>query len=236
MQEFIPTALGITPIRIGVLLVIVLTALGGCSDRGDFDRHSPSLVSRTYAKALGSIRQFAGEREDYDLPFTAAEDAMRNRVADLLSIRRSGVISQSIRARNGDGYMHIAAITEDIRVERQRFADFVEAARKTMQIDDARAARLAGLDALTARRQASLARERRRQNDRLIRDGVRSMRARSRQYDRIIRRLPVEWPEVPLQEIRNAHEELHEDVVRFHGEIDRHAHMRLGRVAQNAFK
>ncbi len=203
-------------------------SLGGCSDQGDLGRHSPSLISTTTTASLNKVRRLLGEEEDYDLPFTAAEDALRSRARDMLAVRYAGLVSQTVPALHGDGFLRVAAIIEDLKVDRQRFAGFVQAARKVMQIDEARYERLAGLDALTARRQASVARKRRARNDELIRNGVRGMRERSLRYRQFMTRLPVEYPDVPLDELQAAFEEFHEDVVRFHAQIDRRAHRLLG--------
>lgn len=216
--------------------ILILLPLGGCSDQGDLGRHSPSLVSQTYTGALNKTKIFLGEDEDYDLPLTAAEDALRTRARDMQSIRYAGIVGQIIPARNGDGFLHVAAIMRDVEVDRQRFKRFGEAARKTMHIDDVRHERLAGLDALTARRQFSVATARRGENNRLIRSGGRAMRKRSRRYRQVLERLPVEYPQVPLASLQAVHEDFHEDVVRFHAEIDQHAHMQLGRPARASLK
>ncbi len=215
---------------------LVLSGLAGCSDRGDLGRSSPSLISQTYTGGYNKARQWLGEEEDYDLPLTAAEDALRMRARDMEAIRYVGVASHVAKSYTGDGYAQVAALTQELKVDRQRFADFVEAARKVMQIDAARSRRLQGLDALTTRRQLSVSLRRRGLNDRLIRNGVRAMRFRTKAYKKLLRQLPVERPEVPLTELRQAYEDFQEDVVRFHGEIDQRAHNRLGRTASTSFK
>lgn len=208
----------------------------GCSDRGDLGRHSPSLVSKVYTGTLAKAKDYLGEDVDADLPLTAAEDALRSRSQDMQSIRYSGVISQIVRAPGGDGFSRVAAMTQDLRVDRQRFASFVEAAGKVMQIDNARRTRLKGLDALTARRQSSMVAERREINDKLIRNSVRAMRERSDNYRQNLQLLPVELPNVPLTELQTAHDDFHEDVVRFHAKIDQRAHGQLGRNAKVSLK
>jgi len=219
-----------------VSAVLVLTILAGCSDRGDLGRSSPSLISKAYTGGYNKARQWLGEEEDYDLPLTGAEDALRMRAHDMEAIRYIGVASRVVKTYTGDGYAHVAALTQDVQVDRQRFAGFVKAARKVMLIDEARSRRLQGLDALTTRRQLSVSLRRRALNDRLIRDGVRAMRFRTRAYKKLLRQLPVERPEIPLYELREAYEDFQEDVVRFHGEIDQRAHNRLGGSARASFK
>ncbi len=208
----------------------------GCSDRGDLGRHSPSLISKTYTSTLAKAYEVLGEPEDYDLPLTAAEDALRLRAQDMASMGTSGVISQIVRPLHGDGFSRVEAITEDLKVERQRFGRFVEAARQVMRIDQARARVLEGLDAIAARRQKSVAVERRGRNDQIIRQSVRTMRERSLDYQELLKALPVEYPDVPLRELQNAYEAFHEDVVRFHAEIDKYAYMKLGRGRQKSYK
>ena len=221
---------------IPLALTLVMIIAGGCSDRGDLGRHSPSLVSKTYSSSLAKAKALLRQDEDYDLPLSAAEDALRSRAQDLQSIRYGGVVSQIIRPKSGDGYARVSAITQDLKVERQRFSLFVVAARKVMQIDEARKSRLTGLDALTARQQSAIAKRRRAANDRLIRNGVRSMRERSDEYRLVVRRLPVERPQIPTEELQVAYEELREDVVQFHAEIDHHAHVRLGAKSAGSYK
>jgi len=216
--------------------VLALSGLAACSDRGDLGRSSPSLISKTYTGGLNQARQWLGEEEDYDLPLTAAEDALRKRADDMEAIRYIGVASRVVKTYTGDGYSHVSALTQDLHVDRQRFADFIAAARTVMQIDEARNRRLQGLDALTARRQLSVSLRRRGLNDRLIRNGVRAMRFRARAYKKLLQQLPVEWPQVPLNELQDAYEEFHEDVVRFHGEIDQRAHNRLGQKLSSSYK
>ena len=215
--------------QLSFLFVVTTLALAACSDRGDLGRHSPSLISRTWTGSLDRARLFLGREEDYDLPLTAAEDALRIRARDMQAISYSGLISQVIPARSGDGFYRVQALIEDLKVERQRFDRFCVAARKVMKIDDARRERLAGLDALTARRQQAVARERRGENDRLIRNAIRLMRRRSGKYRQLLARLPVELPQVPLAELQGAHEAFHEEIVRCHAMIDQHAHRWLGR-------
>lgn len=217
-----------------LFLLLTPLILGGCAE-GDLGRHSPSYVSKTVFGALNKARQFV-DAEDYDLPLTAAEDALRRRAKDLYSIRHVGIISQAIPARSGDGYSVVASIITDLKVERQRFARFVMAARKVMRIDDLRRERLAGLDALMARRQSVVATERRARNNWLIREGVRTMRERVEEYREVIMRLPVEYPHVRLRELRAVHEDFQEDVFQFHSEIDERAHMQLGRGARSSYK
>ncbi|MCF6198083.1 MAG: hypothetical protein L3J67_01580 [Hyphomicrobiaceae bacterium] len=218
----------------------VLSGLAACSDRGDLGRSSPSLISKTYMGGLNKARQWLGEEEDYDLPLTAAEDALRKRARDMETIRYVSVATRVAKTYTGDGYSHVSTLTQELHVDRQRFIDFIAAARKVMQIDEARNRRLKGLDALTARRQMSISLKRRGLNDRLIRNGVRTMRARARAYKKLLRQLPVEWPQVPLAELQDVYEDFHEDVVRFHGEIDQRAHNRLehlkGQKLSSAYK
>lgn len=211
-------------------------SVAGCSDQGDYGRHDPSLFSKTYTSSMGSVRHYLGEEQDYDLPLTASEDALRTRALDMASIQYVGVAAQIIPAHNGDGFSHVAAIIEDVKVDHQRFSRFAEAAKKVMAIDEARAARLKGLDALTARRQSSAADERRGRNNLLIRDGVRAMRERSTDYRELLVQLPVERPQVPLGELQSAYDAFHEEVVLFHGEIDQRAHMRLGQNGKPSVK
>ena len=218
-----------------ILSVALLFGIGGCSDQGDLGRHSPSLLSKTYTSSLVRAKEFLGE-DHYELPLTAAEDALRSRTGDIQSVTSGGVISQIVRPLSGDGYSYVAAIIQDLKVDRQRFDGFTQAARKVMQIDDARAERLSGLDAITARRQRALVEKRRGRNDLLIRNGVRAMRLRSDDYQKNLKQLPIEYPDVPLEEIEEAFELLHEDVVRFHGEIDQHAHQRLGKSGRASLK
>ena len=222
-------------LRFSTLAVFMALGFSGCSDKGDLGRHSPSLLSKTYTGTLARAKEYLGE-DHYDLPLTAAEDALRSRVRDIQSFASSGVITQIVRARSGDGFSYIEALTQDLKVDRQRFSEFIEAARKTMQIDDARDVRLQGLDAITARRQLAVVMKRRQRNDLLIRNGVRAMRLRSDDYQKTLRQLPVEYPDIPLEGIEAVYELFHEDVVRFHGEIDQHAHKRLGRSHRAALK
>ena len=210
------------------LLALLSIGISGCSNQGDYGRHDPSLLSKTYTSTLSTAQHFLGEERDYDLPLTASEDALRTRADDLRSIPFAGVLAEVVPPSGSDGYSHVAAITENLKVDHQRFGSFVEAARKVMQIDEARANRLEGLDALTARRQLHAATERRGRNDLLIRNGIRTMRERSAKYRQTLLHLPVEQPDVPLGELQAAYEAFHEDVVQFHSEIDQRAHMKLG--------
>ncbi len=218
------------------LLAVMAFGIAGCTDQGDYGRHDPSLFSKTYTSSIASVRHYLGEEQDYDLPLTASEDALRTRAYDMASIQMIGVVAEIIPARGGDGFARVAAIIEDVKVDHQRFLHFVEAARKVMAIDEARAIRLKGLDALTARRQSFAANERRGRNDLLIREGVRAMRERSTKYRELLVQLPVERPEVPLGELQSAYEGFHEEVVLFHGEIDQRAHMRLGESRKKSMK
>ena len=225
------------PIRIFIaLLGLCLPVLTGCANQGDLGRSSPSLLAKTYVSGLNRARHLLGEEEDYDLPLTAAEDALRVRHDDLLALRLAGVVGRVIRAHRGDGFAHVEALIEDLRVDHQQFLAFVTAARKVMRIDEARHRRLADLDALGARRQLLRVRQRRATNDGLIREGVRAMRLRSQAYERLLRDLPLEWPNVPLDELRDAYEKFHEDVVLFHGEIDRRAYEKLGQSDHISYK
>jgi hypothetical protein len=212
-----------------LLSFLIASATGGCSDRGDLGRHSPSLVTKTYTGAFSKAREFLRVDDDYDLPLTAAEDALRSRAEDLQAISYAGVLAEIVRPPGSDGFSRVEAIVQDVRVDRKRFAGFVEAARQVMLIDDRRHTLLKGLDALTARRQYGIAVKRRGQNNQLIRDGVRTMRERSKNYAETLKYLPVEWPDVPLARLQDAYEDFHEDVVRFHAEIDQKAHMKLGK-------
>ena len=218
------------------LLAVIAFGVTGCSDQGDYGRHDPSLFSKTYTSSIASARHYLGEERDYDLPLTASEDALRTRALDMAAIQYIGIAAQIIPSPDGDGFSHVAAIIEDVKVDHQRFSSFVEAARKVMQIDEARADRLHGLDALTARRQSTAATERRGRNNQLMRDGVRTMRERSKTYRELLVQLPVERPDVPLGELQTAYEAFHEDVVQFHGEIDQRAHMKLGQSARSSTK
>ncbi len=218
------------------LLAAMAFGIAGCSDQGDYGRPDPSLFSKTYTSSIASVRHYLGEERDYDLPLTASEDALRIRALDMASIRNIGIVTQFRPAPSGDGFARVAALIADVKVDHQRFSHFVEAAKKVMAIDEARADRLRGLDALTARRQSLAANERRGRNDLLIREGVRSMRERSAEYREQLMHLPVEWPEVPLGELQSAYERFHEEVVLFHGEIDQRAHLRLGDSARQSRK
>ncbi|MCP4934283.1 MAG: hypothetical protein GY927_08790 [bacterium] len=218
------------------LLVVMALGVAGCSDRGDYGRHDPSLFSKTYTSSIASARRYLGEEQDYDLPLTASEDALRTRALDMVAIRRTGVVAQIIPARSGDGFAHVAATIEDVKVDHHRFSRFMEAAKKVMAIDEARAGRLKGLDALMSQRQAFAVVERRGRNNLLIRDGVRLMRERSTQYRELLVQLPVERPEVPLGELQSAYDGFHEEVVLFHSEIDQRAHMRLGQNGKQSAK
>ncbi len=219
-----------------ILLEAMAFGIAGCTDQGDYGRHDPSLFSKTYTSSIASARHYLGEEQDYDLPLTASEDALRTRAYDMASIQMIGVAAEIIPARDGDGFARVAAIIEDVKVDHQRFLRFVEAARKVMAIDEARAIRLKGLDALTARRQSFAANERRGRNDLLIRDGVRAMRERSTKYRELLVQLPVERPEVPLGELQSAYDRFHEEVVLFHGEIDQRAHLQLGESRRKSMK
>ncbi len=215
-----------------LLLTSIAFGFSGCSDRGDYGRPDPSLLSKTYTSSIASARHYLGEEQEYDLPLTASEDALRSRALDMASIQYAGVAALVILPRTGDGFSYVAAITQDVKVDHQRFSSFVEAARKVMLIDEARADRLMGLDALTARRQDFAATQRRGRNNLLIREGVRAMRERSAQYRTLLVQLPVERPEVPLLELQTAYDRFHEEVVLFHGEIDQRAHMKLGQTGK----
>ena len=210
------------------LLVVIAFGVAACSDQGDYGRHDPSLFSKTYTSSLAAAHHYLGEEQDYDLPLTASEDALRTRALDMASIPFAGVAAQNPVPMGGDGFAHVAAIVHDVKVDHQRFSSFIEAARKVMQIDEARADRLKGLDALTAKRQLFAATQRRGRNELLIREGVRTIRERSNTYRELLVQLPVERPDIPLGELQTAYEAFHEDVVQFHGEIDQRVHMRLG--------
>ena len=194
------------------------------------------MITRAVAKTYDVAREFVGEEKDYDLPLTASEDALRNRVANLGTIGLVSLLSETAPALGRDGFSRVGSMTDDIKVDHQRFTSFVEAANNVMRIDEARESRLRGVDALTARRQAKLVAERRERNNRLIRNGVRSARERSEQYREILMGLPVEYPDVPLEELQIAYEAFHEDVVRFHAKIDQLAHMKLGASDKSSLK
>jgi hypothetical protein len=212
------------------MLALFAPVLGACSDMGDLGRRSPSLLSRTYDDAAAAAQRMAGLEESYDLPLTAAEDALRTRHEDLRALARASLVSRMLRKVRGggeDGFGHIEALTGDIEVERERFGMFVKAARRVMLIDAARLHRLEGLSAIKAARQRRAVRARARENSGLIRHGVRLMRRHVGLYRRHLAALPIEWPDVPLAGIESAFDKLNNDVIGFHAELDEKAYQRL---------
>lgn len=223
------------PVR-QILILALLPALAACAAEGDLGRHDPSLVTTTYATVAGEVRERLHFIQDEELPLTAAEDALRDRAADLVAISRVGMPAERVRPRRGDGIARIEAFRDDIEVDTQRFRRFMRAADKVMQIDDARERRLRGLDALAATRQREAVKRRRWRNAELIRNGVRLMRERAEGIKYELKRLSVARPDVPLDEVEEAYEVFNEDVVRFHARIDQSDYLRLGEGGKGRYK
>jgi hypothetical protein len=173
------------------------------------------------------MRRLAGLEESRELPLAAAEDALRSRAADLKTLSRNSLISRFVKTPSGDGLAHIEALTNDLGVERERFSMFVKAARRVMLIDAAREKRLAGLSSIDAARQRRGVRARMAENESIIRGGVRLMRRRVGLYRRHLAELPLAWPDAPLGELEKAFDELNNEVIGFHAEIDLNAYERL---------
>lgn len=209
-----------------VLPALALPVLGGCSAKGDLGREAPpSLVLRGYGQAESGVRRLIGRDEIPVLALTAAEDALRAGATDLAAPRFAGALFESPR---GDGFAEVEALIFDLRVERDRFMEFVRAARKVIEIDEARERRLQGLEAFEQRRQYANVRERQLENVELIRNGLRDMRRQLKHQSSRMKRLSVSYPDVPLAEAEAAYTLCKEDVVSFHAEIDHRAYLQLG--------
>jgi len=219
-----------------IILCSLLVLLGGCASEGDLGRPKYDYWSATARTYLEKARVVAAMREDPSLPLTAPEDALRERWRALRSLSYQGVVMDAAFSRDGDGYARVTGLAEDINVERQFFASFVEAADQVMTIDDIRVRRLKKLKSLEARKQRLLVKKRRRENLVIIREGVREMRRRLKRIRPFMERLSIAAPTVPMDGPEQAFEALNQDVVSFHASIDQRAHSRLAGRDRKPYK